>query len=61
MKLKESVVIGAHAFSTIGLTITRKPNVPNKTMQSITATIVNKSGSDGNSLNNTYNITVVVK
>jgi hypothetical protein len=56
MKLKESVVIGAHTFSTIGLTITRNPNVPNKTMQPITASIVDGSGSDGNGLNNTSSI-----
>jgi hypothetical protein len=61
MKLKESVVIKANAFSTIGFTITRKPNVPNKTMQPITASIVAKSGSDGNGLNNTSSIIVEAK
>jgi hypothetical protein len=61
MRLKDSVVIGAHTFSTIGFRATLNPNVPNKTMQTITATIVDRSGSDGNSLNNTNSITVVVK
>jgi hypothetical protein len=61
MRLKESVIIGAHTFSTIGLTITRNPNVPNKTMQPITASIVAKSGSDGNGLNNTSSIIVEAK
>jgi hypothetical protein len=61
MKLKESVVIKANAFSTIGFTITRKPNVPNTTMQTITAIIVNGSGSDGNDLNNTSSIIVEAK
>jgi hypothetical protein len=61
MRLKESVVIGAHTFSTIGLTMTRNPDVPNKTMQTITATIVDRSGSDGNDSNNTSSITVETK
>jgi hypothetical protein len=61
MRLKESVVIEAHTFSTIGLTMTRNPNVPNATMQTITASIVGGSGSDGNGLNNTSSIIVEAK
>jgi hypothetical protein len=36
--LKDSVVIKAHTFSTIGFRATLVPNVPIKTMQTITAT-----------------------
>jgi hypothetical protein len=61
MTLKESVVIEANTFSTIGLTMTRNPNVPNKTLQTITAIIVGGSGSDGNGLNNTSSIVVEAK
>jgi hypothetical protein len=61
MRLKDSVVIRANTFSTIGFRATLNPNVPNKTMQTITATIVDRSGADGNNLNNTSSITVVVK
>jgi hypothetical protein len=60
MRLKESVVIEANTFSTIGLTITRNPNAPNKTLQTITASIVDGSGSDGNGLNNTSSIILAV-
>ena len=36
MALKDSVVIKAHTFSTIGFRATLVPNVPIKTMQTIT-------------------------
>ncbi|MGV1013325.1 MAG: hypothetical protein ACOYBS_12880, partial [Flavobacterium sp.] len=56
--LKPNVVIAASTFSSIGFTITRKPNVPNQTWQPITATIINASGADSVDDNNSYNVVV---
>ncbi len=58
MTLKAGVTIGANTYSAIGFSITLKPNVPSQTVQPITATIVNGSGSDGVNYNNTYNTVV---
>jgi len=57
--LKPGVIIAANTFSSIGLTMERKPDVPSQTWQPITATIVNGSGSDSRNYNNSY--TSVVK
>jgi hypothetical protein len=56
--LKPSVLIDVNSFSSIGFTIERKVNVPNQTWQPITATIVNGSGADSDSTNNSYNVIV---
>ena len=56
--LKTNVIINASSFSSIGFKIFRKINVPNQTWQSITATIINGSGSDSLNDNNTYNVLV---
>jgi hypothetical protein len=58
MTLKTGIIIGANAFSGIGFTIARKPDVPAQTSQSITVTILNGSGSDIYNFNNTYNTIV---
>jgi uncharacterized repeat protein (TIGR01451 family) len=56
--LKSGVIIGMNSFSKIGFTIERKPNIPAQTSQSITVSIVNGSGLDSQSYNNTYSITI---
>ena len=56
--LKPSLVIGSNLFSSVGFSITRKANVPPHTWQPITATIVNTTGSDSVTNNNTYNTVV---
>jgi hypothetical protein len=56
--LKLGVIIGMNSFSKIGFTIERKPNIPAQTSQSITVSIVNGSGLDSQSYNNTYSITI---
>ena len=56
--LKPNIVISAGSFSSIGFTISRKPNIPTQTWQNITTTIVNGSGSDSVNTNNTYNVLV---
>ncbi|MFV8324262.1 hypothetical protein ACNQGI_15260, partial [Flavobacterium sp. LS2R12] len=58
MTLKTGIIIGANAFSAIGFTIARKPDVPTQTSQPITVTIVNGSGLDIHNYNNTYNTVV---
>jgi hypothetical protein len=55
MTLKTGVIIGANASSAIGFSIVRKADVPAQTSQPITVTIVNGSGSDSQSNNNTSN------
>jgi hypothetical protein len=54
MTLKSGAIIGGSANSAIGFTITRNTTAPTQTIQSITATIVNGSGSDAVNNNNTY-------
>ena len=56
--LKPNVVIDVNAFSSIGFTIERKTNVPNQTWQPLTATIINGTGADSDSSNNSYNVIV---
>jgi len=58
MTLKSGAIIGANTISAIGFTITRNTTAPIQTMQPITATIVNGSGSDSVNNNNTYNTVV---
>jgi len=52
--LKSGVIIGTNTSSKIGFTIERKSDIPTQTTQSITVTIVEGSGLDGQSYNNTY-------
>jgi hypothetical protein len=54
MTLKSGAIIGGSENSAIGFTITRNTTAPTQTIQSITATIVNGSGSDAVNNNNTY-------
>jgi hypothetical protein len=61
MTLKVGVTIGANTISAIGFSITLKPTAPTQTVQPITATIVNGSGTDGVDDNNTYNTNVKVQ
>ena len=56
--LKPNMVIGLNSFSSIGFSISRKVNVPNQTWQPLTATIINGSGADSESSNNSYNVIV---
>ena len=56
--LKPNVIIGINSFSSIGFTIARKTNVPNQTWQPLTATILNGTGADSDSSNNSYNVIV---
>jgi hypothetical protein len=56
--LKPNKVINLNSFSSIGFSISRKVNVPNQTWQPLTATIINGSGADSNSSNNSYNVIV---
>jgi hypothetical protein len=58
MTLKTGVIIGANTISAIGFTIISNSNAPSQTIQPITATIVNGSGSDSVDNNNTFNIVV---
>ena len=51
-------VIPANGSATIGFTATRKPSIPGNTSQSITATILNGSGSENNTVNNTVDTKV---
>jgi hypothetical protein len=61
MTLKPNVIIDANAFSTLGFTVTRNPDVAPQTSQPLTVTIVNGSGLDGQSSNNTYNTVVIAQ
>jgi hypothetical protein len=56
--LKPGVVLSPYGIYSIGLTVTRKVNVPSQTNQPITITIVNGTGGDNNNLNNTYNVVI---
>jgi hypothetical protein len=56
--LKPNKVIDINSFSSIGFSISRKINVPNQTWQPLTATIINGSGGDSDSSNNSYNVIV---
>ena len=56
--LKPNKVIDVNSFSSIGFSISRKINVPNQTWQPLTATIINGSGGDSDSSNNSYNVIV---
>ncbi|SHG30532.1 conserved repeat domain-containing protein [Flavobacterium segetis] len=58
MTLKTGSIIGKNTFSAIGFSLTLKSDVPTQTVQSITTTIVNGSGSDGLANNNTTNTIV---
>ena len=50
--------IGPNEFSSIGFSIERKASIPAETVQPITVTIVNGSGSDITNNNNTYHVNV---
>jgi hypothetical protein len=56
--LKPNVIIDVNSFSSIGFSIARKLNVPNQTWQPLTATIINGTGADSDSSNNSYNVIV---
>jgi len=61
MKLKAGVTIGTNAISRIGFTIDRKTDTPTQTSQPITVTIVNSSGSDSQTYNNTYSTIITAQ
>ena len=52
------MVVDSYSFSSIGFEIFRKPNIPNQTWQPLTATIINGTGADSDSSNNSYNVIV---
>lgn len=58
LTLKIGVVIPKNTFSAIGFTLVRKLDVPAQTSQPITVTVLNGSGLDSQSYNNTYNTIV---
>jgi hypothetical protein len=61
MRLKDSVKIEPHGFSNIRFTINRNLNIPNRTLQSVTATILENSGGDSEKLNNTTSLMAETK